>query len=390
VLPPSPPFSLQSPSSSLILTKTRRLGANFQEQSTDSILFSAPCPSSLYPPLRGATLNGLIAHAANPNYFDRSFVRSFLIGYRKFTTSDKIFSVLLKLFRAPKISNDPTCYARPTQPSLKQVLRGREHFRAEKKNSIPGACSVIRFWLKRHPYDFLESPQLLKKFMEKFLKRKDLKVFTNEFEILFAEINEAPDVTTNVTSFLTDSSSKSKGEGEGGEREGEAVGGGGRGGGGGGHFILQYDAETIAQQMCLIEEFLFRKIRVSEFVSLGWEKKDVRTAPMILEVIRRFNNVTTWVVSEILNSEKRGTRVQLIRQFIKILKHLEEYRNFNSIMEIISGLEVGVVCQGEFNDGTRKSGIGGRERREEKGEGREKGGRREKGEGREGRQSGGK
>ena len=53
--------------------------------------------------------------------------------------------------------------------------------------------------------------------------------------------------------------------------------------------------------MTLIEEDLFRAVRPRELIGLAWTKSDKeRRAPNLLKLIQRFNLVSDWVKSSIV------------------------------------------------------------------------------------------
>ncbi|XP_070564764.1 rap guanine nucleotide exchange factor 4-like isoform X2 [Ptychodera flava] len=55
-------------------------------------------------------------------------------------------------------------------------------------------------------------------------------------------------------------------------------------------------------------------------------------------LLRRFNEVQFWVVTEMCLTNNLGKRVQLLRKFIKIAAYCKEYKNMNSFFAIVMGL----------------------------------------------------
>lgn len=62
-------------------------------------------------------------------------------------------------------------------------------------------------------------------------------------------------------------------------------------------------------------------------------------APHIVAMIKRFNLVSTWVATEIVNTEKLTDRVMKVKKFLNIAKMCRDIGNFNGIMEILAGLQ---------------------------------------------------
>ncbi|XP_033735691.1 LOW QUALITY PROTEIN: rap guanine nucleotide exchange factor 4-like [Pecten maximus] len=55
-------------------------------------------------------------------------------------------------------------------------------------------------------------------------------------------------------------------------------------------------------------------------------------------LLRRFNEVQFWVITEMVLAQNVSKRVQLLRKFIKLASHCKEYQNLNSFFAIVMGL----------------------------------------------------
>ena len=60
-------------------------------------------------------------------------------------------------------------------------------------------------------------------------------------------------------------------------------------------------------------------------------------APNIMKLINRFNEIGYWIATEILTKSEK-VQVKVVRQFIRIGVHCLRLGNYNSLMEIVSGL----------------------------------------------------
>jgi hypothetical protein len=71
--------------------------------------------------------------------------------------------------------------------------------------------------------------------------------------------------------------------------------------------------------LTLAEEDLYKSIKHWEFFGLSWMKSHKETkSPNILKFIARFNAVSHWVTTEVLNVEDAKKRAKTIGRFLKI------------------------------------------------------------------------
>eukprot|EP01118_Nematostelium_gracile_P004861 TRINITY_DN15793_c0_g1_i1.p1 TRINITY_DN15793_c0_g1~~TRINITY_DN15793_c0_g1_i1.p1 ORF type:complete len:264 (-),score=72.17 TRINITY_DN15793_c0_g1_i1:25-816(-) len=75
----------------------------------------------------------------------------------------------------------------------------------------------------------------------------------------------------------------------------------------------------------------------------GWAGANAINTGSIDKMIRRFNQISCWVTSEILTKQDIKTQIQVLEKFIKLARACERLNNFNTVMEIISGLNNFVI-----------------------------------------------
>ncbi|XP_078603763.1 ras-specific guanine nucleotide-releasing factor RalGPS2-like isoform X2 [Branchiostoma floridae x Branchiostoma japonicum] len=102
---------------------------------------------------------------------------------------------------------------------------------------------------------------------------------------------------------------------------------------------LKVSPEEFASQISLLDLPVFKAISPEELLSCAWNTKEkVRHCPNVVNMTRRFNHVSFWVVREILTAQTLKIRGETLSHFIKIAKKLFELNNIHSTMSVVSGL----------------------------------------------------
>jgi len=104
-------------------------------------------------------------------------------------------------------------------------------------------------------------------------------------------------------------------------------------------FPPTWTANTIANNLSILEHHLYSKISTREFTKCAWTKKDKEAiAPYITKISRRFNQVSGMVASEVINGPTQELRAQRIGYWIAVAARCRDLNNFNSVLQITSGL----------------------------------------------------
>ncbi|XP_071484074.1 rap guanine nucleotide exchange factor 4-like [Diadema antillarum] len=104
-------------------------------------------------------------------------------------------------------------------------------------------------------------------------------------------------------------------------------------------FLEATSSRELAYQMTMHDWQLFLCTHECEFIYHTFGRQKFGRITANLDVfLRRFNEVQSWVVTELCLTSNISKRVHLLKKFIKIAAHCKEYQNMNSFYAILMGL----------------------------------------------------
>jgi hypothetical protein len=110
--------------------------------------------------------------------------------------------------------------------------------------------------------------------------------------------------------------------------------------------LLSLDPHELAKQLTLIEHKKYSLIAPTELMMTNWKKKDRKVvSKRVCILIEWFNKMTAWVASEIVSAPILKQRVAVITFFIRVCEACKELNNFNTLMEILSGLDMTAIVR---------------------------------------------
>jgi len=85
--------------------------------------------------------------------------------------------------------------------------------------------------------------------------------------------------------------------------------------------LLDFHPLELAKQLALREWSYFQRTEIDEYIHLRWIKSNKnKSAPNILQLIRRFNELSYWVASEIVSTANKKKRIAVLTRFLQIAK----------------------------------------------------------------------
>lgn len=101
--------------------------------------------------------------------------------------------------------------------------------------------------------------------------------------------------------------------------------------------LLSEKIAVAAKKLFWIEGKTFIAIDPVRMLDLG------ASEPMVAKLVAQFNQVSTWIATEIVSTENAKQRVIVLKTAIKLANACKEKENFNSLMEILAGLNMATV-----------------------------------------------
>eukprot|EP00117_Sycon_ciliatum_P028573 scpid25592/ scgid22933/ Ras-specific guanine nucleotide-releasing factor RalGPS2; Ral GEF with PH domain and SH3-binding motif 2; RalA exchange factor RalGPS2 len=104
--------------------------------------------------------------------------------------------------------------------------------------------------------------------------------------------------------------------------------------------LVQTSPELLAAEITLIDLPLFRDIPRAELLEGRWtSKQKTHVSPNIVAFTQQFNQISFWVMKEILDHPMLKRRVEALSYFIRLAKKLLDLNNINSLVAIVSALQ---------------------------------------------------
>ena len=299
--------------------------------------------------VKAGTLDKLIVQLTSNEEFDNEYMHLFLLTYRSFTTPMELLDKLILRFNIPP---PLICYQAENDGNTEELEKEFRSFYSKTLQPIRLRIGqVLNNWVQNHYYDFREDVELkfkLEQFIDKDMSESGMKTLSKTLKNLHERLSKRKE--TFKVQQLEEVKRRHELEGninQSSPRKGLQ------------HFKLlnrnseeslktmplwQLGNKRLCEQLTLISFRLFEKLRPKEFLNQNWMKETrMKKAPNIYDMITRSNEVGMWVASEILNYEDVKERAYVLKQFIKVATECEKIHNYNTMYDIVSGLNSNAI-----------------------------------------------
>lgn len=101
---------------------------------------------------------------------------------------------------------------------------------------------------------------------------------------------------------------------------------------------------VIAEQMTLIEFAVYRAVKRRELLNVNWKKPNrEEKAPNVCRLIRRTNEMTSWVCTEILVRDSPSSRATVVEHFIQIALYCYRHNDLHCSLNITIALSSSII-----------------------------------------------
>ena len=356
-----------------------------QADCADTIVFEKPANShynsdGLF--IKAATLVKLVERLTHHQYMHQKFSATFLMFYRKFTTSDEFLRLLSLRFDVPDLDlnqlKDKYSYNTGTMTERELLKRYRREYQQPIRLKV---INLIKHWLEGYfNEDFANDAQLLNNLMQLIEKigknykrfeqvltktvQKKQSQFEEQMALKLANEQEHSQVdmsnlknvfrkkisssssssNTSLSNASSRSSSTSTNEDLNNDQDLNDL-------------VYPpfetyletahpYDILTIhplefARQATLMEEELFKAIKPNELISLGWNKPEqkFKLSPNVSKLITLSNKFTYWYAKCIVDAQNLEERIAVVHRLLDIASYFYELNNFSGLKEIYAAFE---------------------------------------------------
>ncbi|KAF8133461.1 ras guanine nucleotide exchange factor domain-containing protein, partial [Boletus edulis] len=256
--------------------------------------------------VRAGTVPALVERLTSHETGDPTFIKTFLMTYKSFTTLDELFELLVRRFCIQPPNN-----LTPTESEEWKKLK-QHIIQMRVLNAFKAMVADDDFLEKEDMYILDRMKEfLLQDTVSKIAISKQLVILIDRARAGEFKKTFTPNLVSPPTSIVPKANKRVK--------------------------LLDVDPLELARQLTILESQLYQKIRPMECLSRSREQKTDYN-DNIARVIQTSNRIANWVADTVLVHEDSRKRATILKQFISVADRCRSLHNYSSMVAIVSGL----------------------------------------------------
>ncbi|KAJ6509054.1 ras guanine nucleotide exchange factor domain-containing protein [Mycena sanguinolenta] len=257
--------------------------------------------------VRGGTVPALVEHLTTHEFCDQSFNKSFLMTFKSFTTTDKLFDLLVQRF-----------WIQP--PPMMTVVEREEWIRLKQRVIQMRVLNIFKAFIVDDDVDKTETGILHR--IKEFITIEEVARLpaAKQLSTLIERARHGDSMIKMVAAsqgmppppLVPKSSKKLK--------------------------LLEIEPLELARQLTIKDSRLYQRIRSIDCLQRIWDL-GTENIDNIAVFTQTTNKILFWVVESILEKDDWRRRVGIVEQFISVADHCRTLNNFSSLAAITAGLD---------------------------------------------------
>jgi son of sevenless-like protein len=256
--------------------------------------------------VRAGTVPALVERLTSHETGSPTFIRTFLMTYKSFTTLDELCDLLVRRFYI-----QPPDGLSPTE--LEEWKKLKQHIiQMRVLNAFKAMVADDDILEKEDMYILDRMKEFLQQeAVSKVAISKQLVVLIDRARAGELKKTFTPNLVSPPTSIVPKTGKRVK--------------------------LLDVDALELARQLTIMESHLYQRIRPMECLSRSREQKTDHN-DNIARVIQTSNRIANWVADAVLSHEDSKKRALVLKQFILVADRCRSLHNYSGMVAIVSGL----------------------------------------------------
>ncbi|KIJ17931.1 hypothetical protein PAXINDRAFT_175648 [Paxillus involutus ATCC 200175] len=256
--------------------------------------------------VRAGTVPALVERLTSHETGDPTFIRTFLMTYKSFTTLHEFFDLLVRRFYIQPPDNLGTTELEEWKKLKQHIIQMRVLNTFKAMVADDDILEKEDMYILDRMKEFLQQDAV-----SKVAISKQLVTLIDRARAGEPKKTSTPNLVSPPTSIAPKTGKRVK--------------------------FLDIDPLELARQLTIMESHLYQKIRPMECLSRSREQKTEHN-DNIARVIQTSNRIANWVADAVLSHEDSKKRALVLKHFILVAERCRDLHNYSSMVAIVSGL----------------------------------------------------